>query len=74
LSDYSEAIKKLAPRANVSGYRLHSALMTIDERIGHIEENFVPVASPPTIPTSSSAEDEKFDDGALNALFTSLRA
>tara|TARA_R100001244_G_scaffold125742_1_gene95827 strand:- start:89078 stop:89224 length:147 start_codon:yes stop_codon:yes gene_type:complete len=48
--------------------------MTIDERIGHIEENFVPVASPPTIPTSSSAEDEKFDDGALNALFTSLRA
>ena len=74
LSDYSEAIKKLAPRANVSGYRLDSALMTIDERIGHIEENSVPVASPSTIPTSSSAEDEKFDDGALNALFTSLRA
>lgn len=71
LSDRIDALKKFAPRFGVPEDVLSRAVSDIEDRIGEIEDRSSPAPSP-SFPPSNKREREKFDDRALQDLFTPL--
>jgi len=71
LSDRIDALKKFAPRFGVPEDVLSRAVSDIEDRIGESEDRSSPAPSP-SFPPSNKREREKFDDRALQDLFTPL--
>lgn len=71
LLDRIDALKKFAPRFDVSDTMLSRSVSAIEDRISEIENQSSP-ASSPNFPSSHKSEQEQFDDSALRDLFTSL--
>jgi DNA polymerase III delta prime subunit len=71
LEDHVTALKRLAPRAGVTEYKLDQAVTAIENRISEINER-TSEASPPSFSGWSPRQTDKFDDLALRDLFAPL--
>lgn len=72
LDDHASALRRLAPSAHIAESTLRSALETVDARIEDVRSEQTDSAEPSVL-AASKPESDRFDDGALAALFGSLR-
>jgi len=73
LDDHITMLKKLGKRANINSQKVGNAIEVVESRIVELqEEDEIYQATSPNIGSSVSSVSDKFDDLALNNLFTPL--
>lgn len=72
LDDHIIMLKKIGERASISSQKIDGAVEIAQSRIAELQEEEVEEARTPDLVSSANKSTDKFDDLALNNLFTPL--
>jgi hypothetical protein len=71
LSDHTALLEKLGERIKLPSHKVEAAVEKVRDKIAEVEEH-TPASSKPSFADVSAKDTDKFDDAALNNLFTPL--